>query len=813
MWRRLRRVVRFVVRSLITIALLLVIAGGALAWRLRSGPIPLDFLVPSVKSALDLGPGWELDVEGVELSWRATAHQVELRARGLRIAPPGDGASVSLPGVRIRLSRAALLRGHVVVIAIELDAPALRLVRDAAGRLAMRIEPPEGGAARNLDGIGEMLAKLEHVAVRDGRIAFVDEPSATTWNVPHVDGDLWRTGGPLRVQADLAMAVGEGTVPLKLDAFYRFEAGTLEAQLSSPGANTRTAFAAWPSSAASAAHSWVTKNLTEGRIGASILAVNGHVVREGTTKLELDSLDASVAFEGLSVHFLDGMPPITDTKGAARFRRDGVDVTVESGTLEGLAVGPGLVKVAWPANERNRLSIDAQCRGPFRSMVQVLDHEPIALGERVSFQTRGMEGDATAHVRLAFPLDGSHGFGNLGLRGTATITDATIPSLGGQWDVTDANATVTIDEHALGIDGRATTRGVPLAVSFRHQLGRDGHLRLDLSGRLDDAQRVALGVDTGGVVNGPVDVRMRLVPGQDDASTASIEADLAPATIGLFGFDKPAGQPGRAVARLSIGRGTVEAVERFDVTAGPLSIRGAATRASSGGAWHHVEADASFAPHDQSEMPGTMSVDFDAAGEAWRTVVASPDLGQVLRSYGYDRIRGGRARLEGTADFRPGGTPYEGQVVIEDAMFSQIPWLVKLVSFASVKGLVGMGSEQTVVVDRIVATIASRPPRTIELKNVVARGPQLGFTLDGTIDRATDALDLRGTVIPSYYFLNQGADRIPIIGSVIGFATAGALQAVTFTVTGTRADPVVSVNPLSSLAPGVMREWLRRLGL
>jgi hypothetical protein len=185
----------------------------------------------------------------------------------------------------------------------------------------------------------------------------------------------------------------------------------------------------------------------------------------------------------------------------------------------------------------------------------------------------------------------------------------------------------------------------------------------------------------------------------------------------------------------------------------------------------------------------------------------------VLRSYGYDRMRGGRARLEGTVDYRPQGAPFEGQITVEDTMFSEVPWLVKLVSFASVKGLIGMGSEQTVVIDRVVATVASRPPSTIEIKNMIARGPQLGLTLDGTIDRGSDALDLRGTVIPSYYFLNEGADRIPVIGNIIGFATAGALQAVTFNVTGTRAEPIVTVQPLSSLAPGVMREWLRRLGL
>jgi hypothetical protein len=109
--------------------------------------------VPRVKAALDLGPGWKLDVEGVELTWRATAHQVELRARGLRIAPPGDGASVSLAGARIRLNRAALLRGHVVLTAIELDARrssscATPAAASPCGSMRRR------AGARNLDGVG-----------------------------------------------------------------------------------------------------------------------------------------------------------------------------------------------------------------------------------------------------------------------------------------------------------------------------------------------------------------------------------------------------------------------------------------------------------------------------------------------------------------------------------------------------------------------------------------------------------------------------------------------------------------------------------
>jgi hypothetical protein len=110
-------------------------------------------------------------------------------------------------------------------------------------------------------------------------------------------------------------------------------------------------------------------------------------------------------------------------------------------------------------------------------MIEVLDNPPIALGERVSFQTRGIGGNATARVRLAFPLDGPHGFGNLGLRGTARSPTRRSRQLAAEWDVTGANATVAMDERGLRIDGTAMARSVPVTVQFRHQFARRGRRR------------------------------------------------------------------------------------------------------------------------------------------------------------------------------------------------------------------------------------------------------------------------------------------------------------------------------------------------
>ncbi len=808
------RLLRWLGRVLLILVLLIAGTVGVVVWRVRRGPVPLDFLVPRLKAALAKDEAWSVDMDGLELVWQAAERHVELRARGLHIARPNEGASVTLAEARIRLNRPALLRGEVVVVAIELEAPALKLVRDVNGQFAMQLESP-AGEARDLGWLWSMMRRLEHVAVRDGRIAFIDEASGTSWTVPHVDGDVWRAGGPLRVQVDLTLATGGTSVPLWVEAFYRIEAGTLELQMSSSGTDTSVAFAAWPPTLAPKAHQWVTAHVKDGRIGSSVLAVTGHVVRGGETrKLALDGVDASVGFEGLTVRYLDTMPTVVGVGGVARFTRESVDVAVSTGKLDALAVGPARVHVTWPAGARDRIVIDAHCRGPLASLVGVLDHEPVALGQRISFQTRGLAGSTASRIRLAFPLDGPHKLGTLGLRATSTITDATVPYVGGDWEITRGNATVAVDDRAVAVEGTADLHGVPASFTFEHHFGRPTSQHVVIAARLDAPERQALGIDVGRSIVGPVDARVRFAPRRDGRLVADVEADLAPATITVpaLAIDKPPGEPGRAVARLGITRGVVSAVEHFDVSVGGVTVRGNAGRPPTGGSWDRVDADVMFALPDHPDEPGGMTLALRAQDQRWQTTLTSRDLGLLLRAYGYDGARGGRAALDGIADLGTDGVPFEGKLTIEDVILSRVPWLVKLVTLASIRGLLDLGSDKSVVVDRAVATVVHRPPSIIEIRDAVARGPQIGLNLAGTVDHTADTLDLTGTIIPSYFLLNEGVDRIPVIGGIIGLATGGAMQAMSFTARGPRADPVVAVQPLSSLAPGVLREWLRKLG-
>jgi Protein of unknown function/AsmA-like C-terminal region len=98
----------------------------------------------------------------------------------------------------------------------------------------------------------------------------------------------------------------------------------------------------------------------------------------------------------------------------------------------------------------------------------------------------------------------------------------------------------------------------------------------------------------------------------------------------------------------------------------------------------------------------------------------------------------------------------------------------------------------------------TRTPGHLALHDGVVRGPVLGGTIDGVIDYADDEVHLRGTLIP-LYGANNLLGQLPIVGLFLGGEKEG-LVGVTYEVVGRPGGPVLHVNPLSALAPGLLRK-------
>ncbi len=98
----------------------------------------------------------------------------------------------------------------------------------------------------------------------------------------------------------------------------------------------------------------------------------------------------------------------------------------------------------------------------------------------------------------------------------------------------------------------------------------------------------------------------------------------------------------------------------------------------------------------------------------------------------------------------------------------------------------------------------TRTPGRVALRDGVVRGPLLGGTIDGIVDYTHDNMHMRGTLVP-LYDLNNLLGQLPLLGIFLGGEKEG-LVGVTYEVVGRPGSPTLRINPISALAPGVLRK-------
>jgi hypothetical protein len=99
----------------------------------------------------------------------------------------------------------------------------------------------------------------------------------------------------------------------------------------------------------------------------------------------------------------------------------------------------------------------------------------------------------------------------------------------------------------------------------------------------------------------------------------------------------------------------------------------------------------------------------------------------------------------------------------------------------------------------------TRQSGQFSIREGVVKGPAIGLTIEGNIDYVSNQVRMSGTIVP-VYGLNNMFGQIPIVGLFLGGGSNEGLIGVTYEVVGTPGQPVVRVNPISAMAPGVLRK-------
>ena len=94
----------------------------------------------------------------------------------------------------------------------------------------------------------------------------------------------------------------------------------------------------------------------------------------------------------------------------------------------------------------------------------------------------------------------------------------------------------------------------------------------------------------------------------------------------------------------------------------------------------------------------------------------------------------------------------------------------------------------------------------IRIGDSLLKGIELGAAAEGLIRKADGALDITGTIIPAYG-LNAALGNIPLFGQILTGGKGQGIFGLTFALGGSIANPKIQVNPLSAIAPGILRKF------
>jgi AsmA-like C-terminal region len=199
------------------------------------------------------------------------------------------------------------------------------------------------------------------------------------------------------------------------------------------------------------------------------------------------------------------------------------------------------------------------------------------------------------------------------------------------------------------------------------------------------------------------------------------------------------------------------------------------------------------------DTPLTGEIRGRAQGQAREVIyIETGDAGAFLRfNDTYSKVIGGQLQLAmdpPTSDSRP----VEGLINMRDF---------------SVKGEAALdrvaaggpnGTPNGVAFSRLRAEF-TRQNGQWTFREGVVKGPMVGATIEGNIDYLNNQVRMSGTFVPMYA-LNNMFGQLPVLGLFLGGGSNEGLIGVTYEVVGTPSQPVLRVNPISAMAPGVLRK-------
>ncbi|MCW0182841.1 MAG: DUF3971 domain-containing protein [Zavarzinia sp.] len=225
-----------------------------------------------------------------------------------------------------------------------------------------------------------------------------------------------------------------------------------------------------------------------------------------------------------------------------------------------------------------------------------------------------------------------------------------------------------------------------------------------------------------------------------------------------------------------------------------------ATGSHEQGRWQAINSKGALGP---SRAPLSLKLTPVAGGR--RLDISAGDAGAVVRvARLYSDVEGGSLTFHGTIDDTKPNRPLTGALDMRDFKLVKAPVLARILTLGSLTGIAEAIGGEGISLEALKADIVQESA-VIRIVKARAYGNSIGMTLSGTYDTWGRSVSVGGTIVPSYG-LNRILNSIPLVGDILTGGEGGGLFAFNYSVVGPTENPEVTVNALSALAPGILRD-------
>ena len=625
--------------------------------------------------------------------------------------------------------------------------------------------------------------------------------------------------------------------------------------------------ALWPHALSAGGRRWTLENVHDGVVDEASAQLVLDIDPAAHTANVQDAKGA-LHYHDLTVSYFDGLPPVRHVNGTAVFADMRLKFLPTAGVLKGLKITGGSLEITELDTPLEWLTIDLPVSGPVQDALEVIDTKPLSYAHAIGVDPARVGGRADTVLHFKFPLLASLKLDAIEFSAKATMSGVSIGKVAMDRNLSDGNLTLDLGRSSAHMQGTARLDGIPakLDAEARRRLdlnfepGRlTGSLGVDLTYSQLDASRAqavvtldlrgaALAIDEAGWKK-PADA-----PG-----SAKLVIDLEQdRIIRLPQIDVTAqGLEGRLAVTTSDGGTQVQRIDIQRLVAGGNDLSGTVTRRAGGG-WnadihagridgHRLVKEAGNDTSAPSPIPlavtaridrlvlgphkeiGQVAAELLRSGGVWQSArldgrlpngqklalrlgeggarrfsLQSEDLGATVKLLGIaDNVVGGRLTISGQLSGAASKQTLLGHIEGENYSIVGAPVMARILALPSFTGFVTALSGDGLPFSTLRGDFTYNGSR-VAIKNLLAFGESLGITANGWVDIERDRLELEGTVAPAYA-LNSLLGDIPIIGQLLGGGSQG-LFAANYRLSGSSDNPDVSVNPLSVLTPGILRQ-------